>query len=174
VAAFRTALLAFMVIAASTALAGSPDRIPNLDGKSLNGEQVQLPKDLHGSNAILIVGFTRKSGEQSKQWGLEVGKMTACDGHPVQWYELPVLTDVPRLMRPLVVLSIRSGLTPELQSHFVPVYSSSEPWKQVVGFSAQDDAYIAVVGKTGQVEHLWHGAFDESKLAELKQSVCPT
>jgi hypothetical protein len=165
-------LFLFLMFSLGTALAGSPDRIPNVDGKSLNGEQVQLPQDLRGSNAILIVGFTRKSGEQSKQWGLEVNKITACDGQPVQWYELPVLSDVPRLVRPLVLRAMRSGLTPELRSHFVPIYANSEAWKKSVNFSLPDDAYIALVDKSGHVEHLWHGAYDKSRGSELEHLFC--
>jgi hypothetical protein len=122
-------------------------------------------------NAILIVAFTRKSGEQGKQWGLEVSKMT-CNGQPVQWYELPVLSDVPRLVRPLVLRAMRSGLTPELRSHFVPIYANSETWKRSVNFSVPDNAYIALTNKSGQVEHLWHGAYDQSKGSEVEQLIC--
>ena len=167
----RLALL--LMLSLGTALAGSPDCIPNVDGKSLNDERVQLPKDLRGSNAILIVGFTRKSGEQTKQWGLEVSKITACDGQPVRWYELPVLSDVPRLVRPLALRAMRSGLTPELRSHFVPIYANSEAWKESVNFSVPDDAYIALINKSGQVEHLWHGVYDKSRGSEVEQLLCP-
>jgi hypothetical protein len=165
-------LILFLMLSLGIALADSPDCIPNVDGKSLNGERVQLPKDLHGSNAILIVSFTRKSGEQSRRWGLEVSKMTACDGQPVQWYELPVLSDVPRLVRPLALRAMRSGLTPEFRSHFVPIYANPEAWKRSVNFSVPDDAYIALINKSGQVEHLWHGAFDKSRGSELKELFC--
>ena len=161
-----------LMLSLGTVLAGLPDCIPNVDGKSLNGEQVRLPQDLRGSKAILIVGFTRKSSEQSKQWGLEVSKMKACGGQLVQWYELPVLSDVPRLVRPIALRAMRSGLTPELRSHFVPIYANSEAWKQSVNFSAPDDAYIALINKSGQVERLWHGAFDKSKGSELEQLFC--
>jgi hypothetical protein len=165
-------LFLFLMLSLGTALAGSSDRIPNVDGKSLNGEQVELPKDLRGSNAILIVGFTRKSGEQSKRWELEVSKMMACDGQSLQWYELPVLSDVPRLVRPLVLRAMRSGLTPELRSHFIPIYSNSEAWKRSVNFSVPEDAYIALINKSGKVEHLWHGAYDQSSGSELEQLFC--
>ncbi len=161
----------FLMLSLSTALMASAEYVPNVDGRSLNGEQVQLPKDI-GSAAILIVGFSRKSGEQSKQWGVELSKARCGDGQPVQWYELPVLSDVPWLVRPLVLRAMRSGLTTQLRSRFVPIYTNSEAWKQSVNFSAPDDAYIALINKSGQVEHLWHGAYDKNRGSEVEQLVC--
>ena len=159
------------MLSLSAALTGSAKYVPNVDGRSLNGEQVQLPKDI-GSAAILIVGFTRKSGEQSKQWGAELSNARCGDGQPVQWYELPVLSDVPWLVRPFVLRAMRSGLTIQTRSHLVPIYTNSEAWKQSVNFSAPDDAYIALINKSGQVEHLWHGAYDKSRGSEVEQLVC--
>jgi hypothetical protein len=154
-----------MILTLGTSLlAGTTDYIPNVDGKSLNGDLVRIPGDLHGSSAILIVGFTRKSGEQSQQWGMELSKTMCADGQPVQWYELPILSDVPWLVRPFVLRAMRSGLTPEIRSHFVPIYANAEAWKQSVQYSAPDDAYIAQINKSGQVEHLWHGAYDKQRL----------
>jgi hypothetical protein len=67
---------------------------------------------------------------------------------------------------------MRSGLTPEVRSRFVPIYSSSAAWKQTVHHSAPDDADIALISKTGQVERLWHGVYDEDKAVQVKQSLC--
>jgi hypothetical protein len=161
-----------LILALGIAHAGSALYIPKVDGQSLNGDVVHIPADVHGSGAILIVGFTRKSGEQSKQWGLELSKMKCADGQRVEWYGLPVLSDVPRLIRPLVLQGMRSGLTLEVRSRFVPIYSSSEAWKQTVQYSAPDDADVALISKTGQVEHLWHGVYNADKAAQVKQSLC--
>jgi hypothetical protein len=174
---FRSRLCLLMMFSLGTVFAVSADYVPRFESKSLNGEEVRLPNDIKGFNAgfnaLLIVGFSRKSWEQTKQWSLKVSKMSSCDGqHPVQWYQLAVLSDVPRLIRPVVLRAIRSGLSPEVRSHFVPVYSSSEGWKESVRFSAQDDAYIALISKTGHVEHVWQGVYDEAKRSEVEHSLC--
>jgi len=165
-------IFAFLTLCFGVANAGTPQYIPKVDGKSLNGDVVHIPADVHGSSVILIVGFTRKSGDQSRQWGLELSQMKCADGKRVEWYGLPVLSDVPRLIRPLVLQGMRSGLTPEVRSRFVPIYSSSEAWKQSVHYSAPDDANVALVSNTGQLKHLWHGVYDTEKGSQVRQSLC--
>ncbi len=151
--------------------------IPPVEGETLAGRHIRLPSDLAQPTVILIVGFTQKSGGQAENWGKEVAKFRACgQEQPIEWYEMPVLSGVPRLIRPLVVRSIRSGLGLELRTHFVPVYSEEASWKAAMGFSVPDDAYIAIVSRDGKIGFRLHGAFDSDKAAQLRdrlQAACP-
>ena len=88
---------------------------------------------------------------------------------------MPVLSSIPRLIRPLVIRAIRSELAPELRSHFLPIYTEEASWKAAMGFSVRDDAYVAVVRRDGIIRFCLHGASNSGRLSQLEgqlQTAC--
>jgi hypothetical protein len=164
--------MALTLLTLTASSAGADVRIPPLVGETLAGQHIRLPADISQPTAILIVGFTRKAADQAEKWGMEVAKLPACDKkQPIEWYEMPVLSSVPRLIRPLVIRAIRSELAPELRSHFLPIYTDEASWKAAMDFSVRDDAYIAVVGGKGNIRFRLHGAFDLDNLGRVREEL---
>jgi hypothetical protein len=151
---------------------GAAAEIPPLVGETLAGNRLRLPSDIAQPVAVLIVGFTQKAGEQAEKWGMEVGKLRGCGRErTTEWYELPVLSSIPRLIRPIVIRAIRSGLAPELRLHFLPIYSEEATWKAAMDFSVRDDAYVAIVKHNGSLRFCLHGAFDTAKASHLRDQL---
>src|SRR5215813_15121454 len=77
-----------------------------------------LPISAHGKVAVLVFGFTKASKVPTSAWAqkinAEFGTHNGCE-----WYELPVLEDVPRLTRGMVISSIKKGVPESRRSHFV-------------------------------------------------------
>lgn len=124
---------------------------------------VNLPQDLQKTPTLLILGFTQKSATQASGWSKNLKGVKDCEGSPVEWLQIPVLADVPSLIRPLVVRSIRSSLPPELRPRFVPVFEDEKKWKEHVSYSNQDDAYVLAVNQIGRILGKWHGPFQDSQ-----------
>src|SRR5215475_2875347 len=89
--------------------------IPNIEGETLSGKKVSLPRDMGGKPALLIIGFTHGSQEQTKAWSIRV------HGRFPTW-SIAVLEDVPRLIRGMVSHSIKSSLPKEQYDRFLLVY----------------------------------------------------
>jgi hypothetical protein len=141
-------------------------------GETLAGRRIRLPSDIAQPAAVLIIGFTQKAADQAERWGMEIAKLPACDKkRPIEWYEMPVLSSVPRLIRPLVIRAIKSELRLELRSHFLPIYTDEASWKAAMDFSVRDDAYIAVVGGKGNIRFRLHGAFDLDNLGRVREEL---
>ncbi len=136
--------------------------IPPGVNTSLAGEKVEFPKDLHGPVSFLIVGFGQKSADQANEWGKVIDGLETCHGQRLTWFQLPVLAGAPGILRPLIIRSMRSGLSRDLQQHFVPITEHEADWKLAAGFQAtdpqKDEAYVLAANEKGQIVAKWHGS----------------
>jgi len=143
--------------------------IPHVAGNSLAGEKVEFPKDLNGPLTFFIIGFSQKSADQATEWGKAIDGLEPCHGRRLTWFQLPVIASAPGFVRPLIVRSMRTGLTPSLQRHFVPITDHEGDWKLVAGYQAadpqKDDAYVVVLDQKGQILARWHGLRKSSEKA---------
>jgi hypothetical protein len=150
----RLRLLLFIVMAST---GGFSETIPALRGTSFADAKVELPGDLHGRAGILILGFSKKSSEQTKMWSDAL--MLDYGNNPrFVYYEAAVLGDAPALVRGTVVKWIRGGMAPAERAHFVPILEDAAKWREAVHYAAADEAYVLVINDTGEIECREHGA----------------
>src|SRR5215475_4502185 len=143
--------LALLVMGAAVAWSQSA-RIPPIHGTSLAGTSITLPDDLRGRLGVLVLGFSKSSGDVCKGWGKRLAESYR-DSPEVTYYQMPVLESVPKLVRGMVVKSIKSGVPEAEQTHFLPVFSDEATWRKIAHVGNFDDAYILVIGGDGKV--LW-------------------
>jgi hypothetical protein len=117
----------------------SRSRGVRVSGDALAGERVEFPRDLHGPVSFLIVGFSQKSAGQATEWGKAIDGLEPCHGRRLTWFQLPVIAGDPGLVRPLILRSMRNGLSRDLQMHFVPVTDHEADWKAATGYQAVSD-----------------------------------
>jgi len=173
------ATCATLLLLSSSGIQCAPSSIPPVAANSLAGEKVELPKDLHGPVSFLVVGFSQKSADQAKEWGKAIAGLGACQGQRLTWFQLPVLAGAPGFVRPLIMRSMKSGLTRDLQRHFVPITDHEEDWKLAAGYQTgdqKDDAYVLATDEKGQIVAKWHGSRQPSEvvLQETFRRYCVT
>ncbi len=160
------------------ALAGVPqgtaevrsERIPALHGATLAGQTVDLPAALQGKVGIFVVGFSRESRVPAAAWG----KHLAVDygrSPNVLYFELPVLEEVPRLLRSMVVHAIARDVAPAAQPHFLPITSNEAQWKTVAHFAEPDAAYVFVVDSAGGICWRTSGDPTDERYGALREAV---
>jgi hypothetical protein len=130
--------------------------IPPLEGQSFGRNQVNLPGDLKGKIGIFILGFDKKSSEQTKGWGDNILHDYGKDPS-VLYYQMPVLADVPGLIHGMVTQGIKRQQSETERIHFIPILDAVAAWKQAATFSAVDDVYLIVVDSEGQIVWRSHG-----------------
>jgi hypothetical protein len=87
------------------------------------------------------------------------------------FYQMPVLESVPKLVRGMVLKSMKSGVPEAEQAHFMPVFSGESEWKKVARFANADDAYVLVVDGEGNVRWQTSGKVTDAGFAALKEQV---
>jgi hypothetical protein len=146
------------------------DRIPPVHGSVLSGEKVDLPDALKGKVGVLVLGFSRASGDVVAEWGKRLSKDYNSSG-AVCYYEVSVLEGVPGILRGYVVKKISEAVPDFAKSHFLPVLDHEKEWKGAAGFKSSDEVYVLVVDGTGVVRARVQGAPTDANFAEVKRQV---
>jgi hypothetical protein len=152
--------------------AQSASRLPPLEGDSLAGTKVVLPEGCAGKVAVLIFGFTKASKTQTSAWAAAISKEPPSP-RDFELYQLPVLEDVPRLVRGMVISSIKKGVAENVRDHFVPILQGEAELKRLVHYAEPDDAYLIILDRTGQIVQQRHGAVSEPGISELRETLGP-
>ncbi|QNI31526.1 hypothetical protein H7849_20995 [Alloacidobacterium dinghuense] len=166
----RFAILASLGSALLTGLPAGAQTIPSFSGPTLANDTLRLPPPAPGSRTILVLGFSKKSGDACKPWfeGITAQLKTKPQ---IGYYEMPVLAGAPGFVRGMIVHNMRSTLTPDQQKHFAPIMENAQAWKDAVHFSAPDDAYVVIIDEHGNI--LWHdsGPWSPDKERTLQQAI---
>src|SRR5580765_1910421 len=64
-------------------------RIPATHGTTFSGIAVTLPDDLHGRVGVLVLGFSKGSGDVCKAWGQRLAQSYGAS-REVMYYQMPV------------------------------------------------------------------------------------
>jgi len=163
----RLFLLLFLVCTAWAQAAGP---LPRIEGESFAGRKVVLPDAVSGKVAVLILGFSKGSKGPTSAWGEKIGSEFGSQPG-FELYQLPVLEDVPRLIRGMVISGIKKGVKENLRDHFVPVLQGEASLKKLVGYKEADDAYIIILDRAGQIAGQMHGGFSQGAYAQFEAQV---
>ena len=151
-------------------VAQSVPQMPKIQGESFAGHTVVLPDAAAGKVAVLIFGFTKASKAPTSAWA---NKLQAYLGTrpDVELYQLPALEDVPRLFRSMVISGIKKGVPENKRDHFVPVVQGEADLKKLVAYKEKDDAYLIILGRTGNIVQQIHGAPNDASTAQVKSTI---
>ncbi len=145
-------------------------RIPPVHGTLLSGEKLNLPEELKGTVGVLVLGFSRASGDVVAQWGKRLARDYNGVGD-VLYCEMSVLESVPGILRGYVVRKISEAVPAVAKGHFLPVLDHEKEWKAAAGFKISDDAYVLVVDSAGVIRGRVQGGATDANFAELKRQV---
>ncbi len=165
----RLASLALLILASIPAQAQNITEkpMPRIEGDSLAGHHIVLPDAASGKVAVLIFGFTKASKVPTAAWAKKISAdFTSQPAFAL--YQLPVLQDVPRLVRGMVISSIRKGVAEETRDYFVPILNGEAELKKLVSYKEQDDAYLVVLNREGKIVAQTHGQVTDAAYAPLK------
>jgi hypothetical protein len=161
-------LVGFLTLALIPAVAAQgAAEMPKIEGESFAGHHVVLPDAASGKIAVLIFGFTKASGVPTGTWG----KRISAEFHgqaAFVLYQLPVLEDVPRLFRGMVISGIRKGVPEEVRDHFVPILNGEADLKKLVSYKEPDDPYLVVLNREGKIVAQMHGLVTDAAYTQLK------
>jgi hypothetical protein len=164
--------LGLLWFAALTIQLAVPDRspaqqFPRLQEENLNGQQVVLPDAASGKVAVLVMGFSKASKTPTEAWAKRIesdfGKTSG-----FALYQLPVLEAVPKMIRGMVISGIMKGVPENQRASFVPVLHNEDDLKKLVEFKGEDEAYIVVLDRSGNVAYQANGSSVDPGYTELK------
>lgn len=165
-------LLGFLCCLAllNSSSAQSARQFPRIEGDSLAGHRVVLPDAAAGKVAVLIFGFTKASKVPTSMWAEKL--QTDLGSRPgFEIYQLPVLEDVPRFVRGMVISGMRKGVPENKRNYFVPILRGESDLKKLVGYKEPDTAYLVILDRVGNIVQQTVGAPNDSNDAQLRSSI---
>jgi hypothetical protein len=169
---FPSALVALIscLLLLLSPLAQTSTEMPTIEGETLAGHTIKLPDAASGKVTVLVLGFSKASKTQTSVWGKRISDDFSSQPLFVL-YQLPVLEDVPRLIRGMVISGIRKGVPENMRDHFVPVLHDEDKLKTLVGYKEPDDAYVVVLDRTGKLAEQAHGPLNDVNYSQFRMKI---
>ena len=144
------------------------ERLPSVEGESLEGTAFLLPEDLAGAPAILLLGYVQDAQFDADRWlfGLLQAEI------PVRFLEVPTIPGlVPTLLSGTIDSGMRSGIPSEDWGSVVTVYG--DPAGELVRFTGNEtprNVRVLLLDAEGQVRWIHDRGFSAGKLLELSRA----
>ena len=167
---FRAAQLYCLLAVFFSGWAYAQQPMPRIEGESFAEQKVMLPDDAKGKVAVLVFGFTKASKGPTSTWG---DKIFSEFGNQAGFalYQLPVLEDVPRFVRGMVISGMKKGIKENRRDHFVPILQGESELKKVVSYKDPDEAYLVVLDPSGKIIRQMHGPFSDAAYEQLRKGI---
>jgi len=160
--------VSLIALHAQTATLHTGDALPQISGETLSGKQLTLPADAAGKPAMVSFSFSRTGGKDSSQWSEHVEKDFPAVGHP---YTLMMIEAAPKFVRGMIISSSKKGMSDAAQDRCIAMEKDEDVWKQRIGFTKDDRAYVFLLGPDGRIRWRSTGTFTESEYAALKKEL---
>ena len=127
--------------------------LPATEGETLGGHRVVVAQAIRGHQAVLIAGFSKDAGDACGTWGKAIHADPALRSAEV--YQLVMLEDAPRILRPMIKSGMRKGLSLADQEQFVILTQDEKLWRSYFGVDNDKVPCVALIDADGRV--VWHG-----------------
>jgi hypothetical protein len=145
--------------------------MPILEGESLAGKNVELPKDAARNVVVIALGFSRNSQYSIEKW-MKPFKQDFKNTHGVVAYTVPVIEgSMGRLAKPFITGGMRKGVSKEDQGTFVVVFTSSNDWHERMQVADDNLGYILLIDQQGKVVWVYGQAFSTDAYNQLVKQV---
>jgi hypothetical protein len=168
-----TALVAVLVAMTGIALPVTGDALPRIEATTLDNQKIVLPDAARFRAIVLVLGFSRKSAEQTQPWSQRLAADYSSHAE-VGYFEVPVLEGVPGLIKPIILRGMRKQTPAARQSHSIPIDRHADELKKICGYKEPDDAYILVASADGRVLWQTRGPISDAAYAEMMRMVSRT
>lgn len=144
--------------------------VPPTKATALDGSAVSFPKAASPKPLLVIVGFSRRSSGDFKEWNQRALSPYLTDPH-IDYYELADLQGVPSFVRTMILHGMRREVPKAEHSHFAPLTAGDDEWKKTVSYAASKDTYLIIAEPSGHIVWQTSGVPDDEKVAALKQAL---
>ena len=146
-------------------------QFPTVTARNLMRRQVTLPDDLEGELNILLIAFQQWQQSLVDTW-LPFAKQIEERQNRVRYYELPVIRRMNPVERMFINEGMRAGIPDQVaRERTVTLYLDKIPFREELGLSNEEEIYVLLVDRQGQVFWQTSGAFMPEKGQSLTAAI---
>ncbi len=146
-------------------------RFPQVSGKNLLGDEVQLPGQLDADFNVLIVAFQRWHQSLVDGWVSFLENLK--EKYPgLDFYELPTIRRMNWLYRNMLDRGMRAGIpSQETRKRTITLYINKDPFKNQLAIPNERDIHLFLVTPEGEILWTDSGEFDDEKGSRLVENL---
>lgn len=165
-------LIAMGIALASTPRAGegqdSRTTFPVVQGRNLEGRDLELPADFSGERNVVLVAFRQRQQREVNSWlpSLTVMRREAGD---LGVYEIPALSRGWIPLRGWIDGGMASGIADRAtREATITLYINKGPFKQALGIGDESRIQVLLLDDAGRVLHREYGAATADAVRRLR------
>lgn len=138
-------------------------KFPTVSGSNLQRRQLTLPQDLQGEQNLVLIAFQQWQQTQVDTWIPFARQLE--EAYPaVRYYELPTIQRLNTLARTFINEGMRAGIPdPVARERTVTLYLDKMAFREALQLSGEDDIYVLLLDRHGQVLWRAEGTFTPDK-----------
>lgn len=140
---------------------------PIVSGNNLNRDEFEFPRDFAGAFNLVIIPFQQQQQLIVNTW---IPFLQEAEGtYPgFVYYELPTIYEMPTLSRTFINEGMRAGIPDELsRQRTITLYLNKEAFKDALNISSENQIYLYLVNKAGEILWSEKGEFSQEKAQSL-------
>jgi hypothetical protein len=146
-------------------------RFPIVTGANLLRRKVTLPADLEGELNILLIAFQRWQQSVIDTW-VQFAMQLEETTEGVSYYELPVIQRMNVLARTFINEGMRAGIPDQVaRERTITLYVDKVAFRQALELPSEEDIYVLLVDREGNVIWKEEGTFSPEKGEELAEEL---
>ena len=144
---------------------------PVVSGFNLNRQEFEFPRDFGGDLNLVIVPFQQWQQRLVDTWVPTAQEVEASFPGFI-YYELPTIYEMPAISRTLINEGMRAGIPDQTaRERTITLYIDKESYKSALGVTSEDDIYLFLVDRNGNI--LWQtvGEYSSEKASQLLEVI---
>jgi hypothetical protein len=147
------------------------ENFPVVSGFNLNRQEFEFPRDFGGDLNLVIVPFQQYQQQTVNTW-IPFAQEIEASFPGFIYYELPTIYEMPIVSRTFINEGMRAGIPDQTaRERTVTLYLDKKTFKSALDIPHEDDIYLFLVDRDGQIIWRATGAFTAQKGDDLLQIV---
>jgi hypothetical protein len=162
--------LAFALAFASPNDSSVMGRLPSFMSHTLSKRAMTVPDDLPSDRTLAVITFKRTQKEHADGW---IEGLNLKNDPSIKWIRMPVVNDpgTPQGRDEVQARLLGRYTGDEERANLLPVFVDRKNFIRSAGLSSADQAVVVVLNRQGEVLARAEGAFDETKAANLRETL---
>ncbi|MEA2070764.1 MAG: hypothetical protein U9O98_05675 [Asgard group archaeon] len=138
---------------------------PKISGSNLEGEELQIPSDLHGKYNILALAYRRNQQDHVDQWSSFIGELLL-EYSDLDFYEVPTLAKGYSLMSFIIDGGMRAGIpSKNIRKHTITLYTNKRKLNKQLKVKSENNIQLFLIDREGKI--LWR---EKGKITDKKKN----
>ena len=144
--------------------------LPTFMAQTLSKRPMTVPDDLPGERTLALITFKRTQREHADSW---IEGLNLKSDPSIKWIRMPVVNDpgTPEGRDEVQTRLLGRYTAEDERANMLPVFTDRERFVRSAGLSGVNQAVAVVVNRRGEVLARAEGRFDETKAANLRETL---